>query len=284
MLNQYSPRPFLVPNHYFNNKPPESPPKICIVTPSFNQAEFLERTICSVISQNYPALEYVVRDGGSTDGTVEILERYSHSLTHWESIPDRGQAEAVNRGFLHCTGEIMGYLNSDDLLLPGTLNYIADFFSRHPGVDVVYGHRILVDEHDREVGRWVMPPHENEVLAWVDYLPQETMFWRRDIWKNVGASLNEEFQFAMDWDLILRFLRAGAKFVRLPRFLGAFRVHPRQKTVSLIGTVGKREVDAIRKTIHGRHVSSAEAGWRARNYLLRHLLYHCSYAIGLRRY
>ena len=284
VLNQYSPRPLKVPAHYESTEPPESPPTISIVTPSFNHAHFLERTIRSVLDQNYPALEYIVRDGGSRDGSVEMLERYGSQLSHWESVPDAGQADALNRGFRQSTGEIMGYLNSDDLLLPGALNYVGRFFARNPGVDVVYGHRILIDQHDQEVGRWVMPRHVDWVLTWVDYLPQETMFWRRELWEKAGGALDVRLQFALDWDLILRFIKAHGRFVRLPRFLGAFRVHPQQKTLIAANTLGKNEVSAIRRTLHGRDVTSEEAGWRVKGYLLKHLLCHFCYSAGLFRY
>src|SRR5207244_4015693 len=131
-----------------------------------------------VLGQQYPRLEYIVQDGGSSDETPAVLERYRPQLTRWESRADRGQAHAINLGFRHATGDVLGYLNSDDLLLPGAVRYVGAFFARHPQIDVVYGHRVMIDESDAEVGRWVLPPHEDEVLRWVDYVPQETLFWR----------------------------------------------------------------------------------------------------------
>src|SRR5262249_1995819 len=178
---------------------------IAIVTPSFNQGAFLERTLASVLGQQYPRLEYVVQDGGSTDGTLAVLQRYRDQLTHWESVRDRGQAHAINLGFRRTTGDIMAYLNSDDLLFPGALAFVARYFAAHPQVDVVYGHRVIIDEQDQEVGRWVLPPHEDEVLSWTDPVPQETVFWRRRVWERVGGAMDESFQFALDWDLLLRF-------------------------------------------------------------------------------
>src|SRR5262249_47748856 len=149
-------------------------PVISVVTPSYNHARFLERTMRSVLDQGYPRLEYIVQDGASRDGTAALLERCRGALAHCESCPDSGQANAINRGFRHATGEILAYLNSDDLLLPGSLAYVANFFRRHPEVDVIYGHRVIVNEHDLEVGRWLLPPHDDEVLSWGDYVPQET--------------------------------------------------------------------------------------------------------------
>jgi glycosyltransferase involved in cell wall biosynthesis len=254
---------------------------MAIVTPSFNQAGFLERTIRSVLDQEYPRLEYVVQDGGSWDQTGGILDRYRDRLAHVESRKDRGQAHAINLGFRHTTGEIMAYLNSDDALLPGTLAYVARYFALHPAVDVVYGHRIVIDEHDQEVGRWLLPPHEDHAIIWADYVPQETLFWRRRIWEKVGAAMDESYQFALDWDLLLRFRDAGARFKRLPRFLGAFRVHHQQKTSVTIAGVGARETDRLMLRLHGRTVTHEERLRRVRIFLGKHVVLHKLYRLGL---
>src|SRR5436309_1216264 len=134
----YSPRALTVPAGY-TKVPSIDWPSLSIVTPSFNQGRFLERTIRSVLDQHYPKLEYIVKDGGSSDETVDILKRYQSSLTFCESAKDRSQAHALNLGFRHASGEIMAYLNSDDLLLPGSLHYVAAYFAHHPEVDVDYG-------------------------------------------------------------------------------------------------------------------------------------------------
>ncbi len=273
VLHQYPPRSLRNPPGYSFPAGAGKAPKISIVTPSFNHGMYLERTIRSVIDQNYPNLEYIVQDGGSHDGSAEILRKYADSLRHWESAKDNGQSHAINLGFRHATGEIMAYLNSDDFLLPGTLPYIADYFRRHPEIDVVYGHRIVVDAEGREVGRWVLPPHNDEVLSSVDYIPQETLFWRRRIWEKVGGQVDESFQFAMDWDLLIRFRDAGARFVRLPRFLAAFRVHPSQKTSAQIEDLGAREIYRLRRRCHGRNVTHMEAMNVAAFYMVRHILY-----------
>jgi glycosyltransferase involved in cell wall biosynthesis len=238
----------------------------------------------SVLEQHYPELEYIVQDGGSSDGTASILQRYGTRLSHCECRSDAGQADGINRGFLHATGEIMAYLNADDLLLPGALRYVAAFFAGRPEVDVVYSHRVLIDEIEQEVGRWVLPPHDDEILSWSDYVPQETVFWRRRIWERVGGSMDESFRFALDWDLLLRFRAAGATFVRLPRFLAAFRVHPQQKTSAQMAEVGAREMDRLRERCHGRPVSPAEVALRTRRYLRRHLLCDLLYRLGVLRY
>ena len=156
-------------------------PTVALVTPSYQQGAFIRATIDSVLGQAYPKLRYVVMDGGSTDETLDILASYGDRLDWW-SGPDRGQADAINKGFARVGGEIMGWVNSDDLLLPGTLAYVARFFRDHPEIDLVYGHRIIIDERGQEVGRWVLPRHDPAALALTDYVPQETMFWRAALW------------------------------------------------------------------------------------------------------
>ncbi len=287
-LRHHPPRPLRLPAGDRPEQPLEDPPTISIVTPSFNQAEFLEQTIESVLGQNYPSLEYVVQDGGSEDGSREILERYSDRLHHWESAPDgdhpRSQASNVNRGFARTSGEVMAYLNSDDLLLPGALHYVARYLQSHPEVDAVYGHRVLIDEAGMEIGRQVIPRHSDRVLAWADFIPQETLFWRRAAWERAGGAMDESFRYALDWDLLVRLREAGARMVRLPRFLGAFRVHGAQKTSTLAPTTGVEEMQRIRKRLHGRPVDQAEVLRRVRPYLIRHVVLDQLYRRGLLRY
>lgn len=283
-LRNYDPRPLRLPASYFRTPPLPHPPRISIVTPNLNQGRFLEATIRSVVDQNYPALEYIIQDGQSTDESLEIIRRYAPRLSHWISEPDSGQANAINRGMQHATGDILAYLNSDDLLLPGSLAYVARYFATHPEVDVVYGHRVLIDDDGQDIGRWVLPPHDDDILAYVDYVPQETMFWRRSLWERVGGRLDEAFHFAMDWDLILRFREAGAKFQRLPRFLGAFRISSDNKTTRLLETVGRRDMEILRQRVLGRLPSDAEIHQVIRPYMWRHWLYDKLYLAGLLRY
>ncbi len=278
VYEQYRPRPIRVPRSYrrpITLRTPE--PVISIVTPSFDHGAFLERTMRSVLDQGYPRLEYIVQDGGSRDGTPAILNRYRERLHHAESVRDGGQTNALNTGFGHASGEIMAYLNSDDMLLPGSLHFVARYFQDHPDVDLVYGHRVFVDSTDEEVGRWVLPPHDNSILVWADYVPQETMFWRRRIWDQIDGHFDESFSFAMDWDLLLRFRGAGAKMVRLPRFLGAFRVHDQQKSQAQLANIGEREMTRLRMRCHGREVARSEIRRAILGYLLRHALYNQLY-------
>jgi len=283
LLYQHPPRALRIPKGYDRVRLPSNPPTIALVTPTFNHGRFLERTLRSVLDQRYPRLEYVVQDGGSQDDSAEILRRLQPGLKHWESGPDEGQTSAINRGFRKTAGEIMAYLNSDDVLLPGALAYAATFFHDHPDVDAIYSHRVLIDEHDGEIGRWVLPRHCDEVLSWVDFVPQETLFWRRRLWDKVGGRLDESFQFAMDWDLLLRFRDAGARFVRVPRYLAAFRVHESQKT-QRINAIGRQESRRLRERLHGRDISEAELLRQIRPYVMRHAVYQQFCRMGLLRY
>ncbi len=272
-LRHHPPVLLRVPSRYLRTDPPRDAPLISIVTPSYEQGRYLERTIYSVLSQSYPRLEYVVQDGGSSDETRAVLERFGGSVTHWTSEPDEGQADAINRGFARTEGEIMAYLNSDDLLLPGSLAYVARYFAEHPRVDVVYGHRILIDEHDRQVGAWVLPRHDGRTLTVADYIPQETMFWRREAWERAGARIDTSLTFAIDWDLLLRLREADARMVRLPRYLGAFRVHAEQKTARE-QLACRSESELLQRRVLGRAMSDEEVSARVQAYLRRHVLHH----------
>jgi FkbM family methyltransferase len=272
-LRHYQPKPLAVPARYLRAQAPLPAPKISIVTPSYQHGRFIERTIRSVLAQRYPALEYFVQDGGSTDQTLEVLGRLEEELSGWRSEKDAGQADAINRAFERTTGPIMGWLNSDDLLLPGSLAYVAEFFVTHPNVDVVYGNRILIDDGDRQIGAWVLPPHDDLALTLADFVPQETLFWRRRAWEAAGSEVDSNFHYALDWDLLLRFRSVGAKMERLPRFLGAFRIHEEQKTLAS-GPVGEIEMALLRERAHGRPLSQAEIDLRLRPYLRRHVAYH----------
>jgi hypothetical protein len=156
---------------------------------------------------------------------------------------------------------------------------VADFFNRHPDVDVVYGNRLLIDENDRQIGRWILPGHDGKVLSWADYIPQETLFWRRRIWDKVGGKIDESFRFAMDWDLLIRFRDAGAKFAHIPQFLGAFRIHEHQKTSASINEIGHQEMERIRERILGYVPHHKEIRRAILPYLVRHILVDMMYRI-----
>jgi GT2 family glycosyltransferase len=247
-------------------------PSISLVTPSFNQAHFIAQTLESVLSQHYPALQYIVQDAVSTDGSQAVLDRFRDRAIDIVVEADTGQTNALNRGFARSHGEIMAYLNSDDMLLPGTLHMVGRYFRDHPSVEVIYGNRLVVDEQGREVGRWILPGHNEDIIRIVDYVPQETMFWRRRLWERAGAGFDERFQFAMDWELILRFMKAGGKFEHLPELYGLFRVHGDQKSQKDFRNRGSLEMADLRR----RHGSD-------RMNIVRRIMSHCVYLLQHKR-
>ncbi len=268
-LEAYAPRPLkLFP--VVGAGPYTSPLKFSLVTPVRNQVAFVGQTIESVIGQRFSPLEYIVMDAGSTDGTAELVAQYGEYLSHFESRKDQGQSDALNKGFARASGDILGWLNGDDLLLPGSLEYIARVFASHPDVDVVYGDRIIIDAQGDEVGHWILPSHSDWILSWVDYIPQETLFWRRGLWERVGSYLDTSFDFAMDWELLVRFREHGARFRHLSRYMGAFRVHSDQKTTAQID-VGRTEMNRIRARCLGYVPSTVALRLAVTPYLLRHL-------------
>jgi len=185
-FEQYTPRPLAENQGHQTDDLPPHPASIAIVTPSFNQCRFLPKTIESVLSQGYPNLIYRVQDAASTDGSVDVLRSYG-SRMQWASEPDHGQAQAINRGFAQCRGEIMGYLNSDDALLPGTLTYVASMFAKYPEVDLVYGHRVFIDRSDLEIGRAILPRQSSKTLYWADFVPGDVVLAKSCLGRGDGA-------------------------------------------------------------------------------------------------
>lgn len=257
---------------------PKQPPRIAIVTPSFNQGHFLRATIDSVLDQAYPRLFYHVQDGASADETVNILKGYGKRVS-WQSEADDGQADAINRGFKDVDCDIMAYLNSDDTLLPGALACIAGFFEQRPDIDFVYGHRIFIDHAGSEIGRAIFPAHNGEALKYAGYVPQETMFWRRRVWDAVGP-MDTEFHYALDWDFMLRAEAAGFKLARLRRFLACFRVHDEQKTTRNYER-GRSEMQKLRRRSLGYVPTQLEIYRAMMPYLMRQFVLHWSYRMGL---
>jgi len=218
--------------------------RITIVTPSYNQARFLEATLRSVHDQGYPNLEHIVIDGGSTDGSVEILRRFEGKLAYWVSEPDRGQTDALIKGFSRATGEILAWLNSDDLYEPHTLWEVADFFSRHPEVHFVYGDAMWID-----INGMVLKPKKEipfNRFIWLydhNYIPQPSSFWRREIYEAVGG-LDPRFDLAMDADLWIRFAEK-TKLVHVRRVWSRMRLYPEQKNQRL-RAISDQEDEIIR--------------------------------------
>lgn len=246
--------------------------RFALVTPVLNGARFIGSTIGSVLGQRHTCLDYLVKDGGSADDTLARAQKACGDAARVLSSPDRGLASALNQAFALVDGDIMGWLNADDLLLPGALHHVANFFASRPEIDVIYGHRILIDAAGNEIGRWWLPPHDDRVLSYADYVPQETLFWRRSIWERSGARIDESFRFAVDWDLLVRFRDAGARFERLPRYLGAFRVHAAQKTATELAGIGLAEKQRIWMRTLGHVPSRWELARGTAGYLAHHAL------------
>jgi glycosyltransferase involved in cell wall biosynthesis len=230
-------------------------PRISVVTPSFNQAPFIERTIRSVLDQDYPNFEYFVIDGGSTDGSVDIIRRYADRLTYWVSEKDNGQTHALNKGFRRATGDIVGWLNSDDMYPPGTFRFIAEEFRKDPALDVVYGNKAIVDESDQIVERMCYTKVWYPMVVLLDsVLPQPAAFWKRSLFDKVGY-LDEGFRFAMDTEFFCRAARQ-ARTRHIHRDICWFRWHRDQKTQT-IQQVCERDLAEIRR----RYTKDACGPW-----------------------
>jgi glycosyltransferase involved in cell wall biosynthesis len=238
-----------LPSRPLVNKLRTVKPLITVITPSFNQAQFIERTIHSVLDQRYPNLEYIVVDGGSTDGTLDILRRYEGQL-RWISEKDSGQSEAINKGFRLAKGEIVAWLNSDDIYLPGALEEVSRHFVEHPTVMMVYGEGYMIDENDKVKCRF--PFTETKFDLWKliyhgDYILQQSTFFRRSVFDSIGL-LDQSLHYTMDWDIFIRIgKRFGIDYV--PEYLGSIREHGQAKT----STGGSRRFQEIKGTVrkHG---------------------------------
>lgn len=204
-------------------------PRVSIITPSFNQANFLEETIRSVLLQDYPDLEYVVVDGGSTDGSAEIIDRYSPCLSYWVSELDRGQSIAINKGFAHTTGEIVAWVNSDDILLPGALLKIGRAFMHDPAVGLVYGDYQVIDEKGNLLKSCITPEYDLKRMVLATWIAQG--FVRRSALGGDSELVRNDLHYMMDWHLWLKVAIKHPGW-RIPAFLGQVRLHSNAKTVA----------------------------------------------------
>jgi glycosyltransferase involved in cell wall biosynthesis len=242
------------------------------VTPVLDQARYLETAIESVLSQGYPALEYVVVDGGSTDGTVDVIRRHASRLTSWVSEKDHGQADAVEKGFRRSSGEVVGWLNADDALLPGALHLVGEAFL-DSGVEAVCGWSVVIDAEGRRIGTQVYPQPTRDVLLRRPRLPQETVYWRRSAGVRIGP-LDPSLHLCFDRDYWIRMAQAGIVPRLIPRFLAAYRTHDEQKGARL-RPEARREERLVLQRVHGPHAdpdalaADLPLGWRVRRSLLR---------------
>lgn len=202
------------------------------MTPSYNQGAFLEEAIQSVLDQDYSPIEYIVVDGGSTDGSVEVIRRHGDRLALWTSERDRGQVDALARGFGRATGEILGWLNSDDALLPGAVSACVEALERDPEALLVYGENVLIDEQSRTIGRLPARPFDlrEMVRTCQNHVAQPGSLFRRRTLELAGP-LREESYYYFDFEFVLGVALAG-RAVALPRLLAAYRLHPESKSVA----------------------------------------------------
>jgi len=206
-------------------------PKVSIVTPSYNQASFLEQTMLSVLAQDYPNIEYIVIDGGSSDGSLEIIQKYADRLTYWQSQKDKGQTDAINQGFARATGEILAWLNSDDILYPGAVSAAVRQLQEHSEVGMVYGDCHWINAEGKVIGDFPAAQTDlNKLRRGYVHIPQQASFFRADLWRKVGP-LDDSFYFAMDYDLWTR-LAACAPLLYVRDLWAAFRLHEGAKSIA----------------------------------------------------
>jgi glycosyltransferase involved in cell wall biosynthesis len=214
-----------------NFKDDKTLPLVSVITPSFNQARFLEETIKSVLAQDYPRIEYIIVDGGSTDRSLEIIKGYAEHLAWWVSEPDRGQTDAINKGFNRANGEILAWLNSDDTYLEGAISQAVAFLSNNSDVGMVYGDANLIDEQGEIIGRFPAKQTDlRRLMRGYVHIPQQASFFRSDLWDKVGP-LDPTFFFAMDYDLWVRLAKI-APIRYYPRLWANFRLHGGAKSVA----------------------------------------------------
>jgi len=214
-------------------------PKISIITPSYNQGAYIEATINSFLSQNYPNLEFMVIDGGSTDNSVEVIRKYEDRIDFWRSHPDAGQSAAIIEGFARATGEIIAWINSDDWYEPGTLHRVAEVFAQCKDVVFVYGDYYVVRPDGTKIHKRKVSC-DFKVMAYAYLMiPQPSSFWKKLAYEAVGG-LDPDLQYVMDYDLFLKFAKfyAAGRFVNIKEPLASFRLHQESKSVGSMARFG----------------------------------------------
>ncbi|RYC70628.1 MULTISPECIES: glycosyltransferase family 2 protein [Spirosoma] len=223
-------------------------PKLTVVTPSFNQVEYLERTILSVLNQHYPNLEYFIIDGGSTDGSVELIKQYEPYLAGWVSEKDRGQTDAINKGFRRATGDYVAFQNSDDVFAPGAFERVAEAWRKSPQTDVFFGDMYITDLNDVILEELRVPPFRIECQIYEGMqVFNQSLFIRRSLMNQAGF-LDESLKFVIDYEIVTRLgVQKGVRFQHVNGFWGGFRVQPDAKSSTIASTVGLQEHEQIKR-------------------------------------
>jgi glycosyltransferase involved in cell wall biosynthesis len=235
-------------------------PKISVITPSYNQGQFIEQTILSVLSQGYSNLEYIIMDGGSTDNTVEIIKKHESRITYWQSKKDNGQASAINEGFAMATGDILCWLNSDDMYLPGILNKIASSFTDINSAEIVFGNCTHFNDQSKKTrGSDVAGAHKKFELSLCDYIIQPSSFFTRAAWLKTGI-LNEALHFSFDWDWFIRAEKAGINYIPLQEYLSLYRIHDAHKSGGG-GTKRAEELKQVAALYNDQRLAKAFSKW-----------------------
>lgn len=236
-------------------------PKLTVVTPSYNQSAYLERTILSVLNQQYPNLEYFIIDGGSTDGSVDIIRRYERYLAGWVSEKDNGQTDAINKGFKMATGEYVAFQNSDDVYAPDAFRHVAKAWQKNPNVDVFFGDMYILNEHDLITESLRTPTFcaECQVYEGMQVFNQ-SLFIRRKLVEQHGY-LDESLRFVIDYEIICRLgVLPNVKFQKVAGFWGGFRLQPDAKTSLISETIGQPEHRQV-STFYSKKLSSGLGAW-----------------------
>jgi glycosyltransferase involved in cell wall biosynthesis len=250
--------------------------KISVVMPSFNQANFVEETIKSIVGQKYDNLEFIVIDGGSTDGSPEIIKKYLPQISYFVSEPDAGHANALNKGFKKSTGEIMAWLNSDDMYTPWTFRTVADIFEQHPDIDWLVGAATIWNDRGTMLS---IPPGYKSVHDYLEgkfeWIQQESVFWRRRLWESTGGYINENYKLSVDGELWSRFFRRGVLW-NANCILSGYRLHgsnraqqfqaqARSEMLAAIqamrGSFTQQEMNALRPEYHFLQYDHGASTW-----------------------
>ncbi|PSB32751.1 glycosyltransferase family 2 protein [Chlorogloea sp. CCALA 695] len=225
------------------NYPKLNAPLISIVIPSFNQGSYIEQTITSILGQYYSNLELIVIDGGSTDCTLDIINKYAHSITYYVSEADQGQANAINKGFRIAKGDILAWLNSDDMYLPCTLSKVANLIETSTKPKLIYGGCLHFSEGKENTSGYLPPNFDLDKLTYLDYIVQPSTFWSRSLWETAGE-INESYNYALDWEWFIRASKI-CEFTPIRDYFSIYRIHDNHKT----GTGGLPRSQEIVKVV-----------------------------------